>query len=118
MSIAHHLPLYHYFSSQLNNIGRLILSSDIRQCYQQNRFTFGDAINTAKDQVGRCLTDKANEAKAIFESARNNIQSAYDNIGNGAAMMAECNQLTIEFPSPAGVVAKAACLQEVNAIYT
>lgn len=56
-----------------------------------------------------------NEGKSIIESARNNIQSAFDNIANGAQMIAECNRITSEFPSAAGIVAKAACFQEVKA---
>lgn len=68
--------------------------------------------------MGQCVTDKLNEGKSIIESARNNIQSAFDNIANGAQMMAECNKITLEFPSAAGIVAKAACLQEVYALFT
>lgn len=101
------------FIPQLNGIERSGLSSEIRQCYQLNKFSFGDAIGTAKNTAMQCITDKFNEGKTIVDNAINNIRSAIEDINGGAKLIAECSQFTIQFPSVAGLVAKVTCLSKV-----
>lgn len=96
----------------------MIFSSDIRQCYQLNKFTFGDAISTAKTTAMQCITNKVNQGKTIVETAIANIQSAAQGITSGTQLLAECRQYVSLFPSPAGFVAKAACLSQVNPFYS
>lgn len=102
------------FIPQLNSIERLGLStSSIRQCYQLNKFSFGDAINTAKSTALQCINDKFNESKTIVENAINNIQAAVQDVAGGAQLIVQCSQYTIQFPSIAGLVAKVTCLSQV-----
>ncbi|XP_055325055.1 uncharacterized protein LOC129579223 [Sitodiplosis mosellana] len=97
--------------NDLNGIERsLSLSSGIRQCYQLNKFSFSDAIGTAKNTAIQCITDKFNEGKTIVDNAINNIRSAVQDINGGAQLIAECSQFTVGFPSVAGLVAKVTCL--------
>lgn len=79
-----------------------------------NKFTFGDAINTAKTAAMQCITNKVNQGKAIVETAIANIQSAANSLTSGTQLLAECRQYVTLFPSPAGFVAKAACLSQVQ----
>lgn len=102
------------FILQLKSIERMGLSTGIRQCYQLNKFTFGDAIDTAKNTAMQCINDKVNEGKTIVDNALNNIQSAAQDIRGGAQLIAECTQFTITFPSMAGLVAKVTCLTKVR----
>lgn len=106
-----------FFSSlfqQLNSIERLFgLSANARQCYQLNKFSFNDAINTAKSTAMQCINDKFNEGKTIADNAINNIRTAVQDVSNGAQLIAECRQFTVEFPSVAGFVAKVTCLSQV-----
>lgn len=92
----------------------MILSSDVRQCYQLNKFAFGDAINTAKATAMQCITNKVNQGKTIVETAIVNIQLAANSITSGTQLLAECRQYVSLFPSPAGFVAKTACLSQVR----
>lgn len=102
------------FIPQLNSIERLGLStSNIRQCYQLNKFSFNDAINTAKSTAMQCINDKFNEGKTIVDNAIKDIQNTVQDVANGAQLMAECAQFTIQFPSVAGLVAKVTCLSQV-----
>lgn len=102
------------FIPQLNSIERLGLStSNIRQCYQLNKFTFSDAINTAKSTAMQCISNKINEGKTIVDNAINDIQSAVQDVAGGAQLMAECARFTIQFPSVAGLVARVTCLSQV-----
>lgn len=83
-----------------------------------NKFTFSDALNTARSIATQCITDKFNEGKATIENAINNIQSAVNDIGNGAKAIVECKQFLIAFPSVAGSVAKITCLGQVKKLET
>ncbi|XP_031636328.1 uncharacterized protein LOC116349162 [Contarinia nasturtii] len=96
--------------NDLNGVERFGLSSNIRQCYQLNKFTFGDAIGTARTTAMQCINDKFNEGKTIMDKAINNIRTAAEDINGGAQLIAECSQFTIGFPSVAGLVAKVTCL--------
>lgn len=91
-----------------------ILSPEIRQCYQLNKFTFVDALNIARVTAMQCITDKVNEGKTIIDNAINNIESAAQDIGNGAHAIVECKQFLTSFPSVAGAVAKVTCLSQVE----
>lgn len=97
----------------MNGIERFGLASNIRQCYQSNKFTFSDAIGTAKTTAIQCINDKINEGKTIVDNAINNIRTAAQDISGGAQLIAECSQFTIELPSVAGLVAKVTCLSKV-----
>lgn len=101
------------FTPQLNAIERFGLSANIRQCYQLNKFSFGDAIGTAKNTAIQCITDKFNEGKTIMDKAIDDIRSAVQDISGGAQLIAECNQFTVGFPSMAGLIAKVTCLSKV-----
>lgn len=100
---------------QLNDIERLLgLSANIRQCYQLNKFSFGDAIGTAKSTAMQCINNKFDEGKTILDNAINNIRSAAQDISDGAQLIAECSQFTVAFPSVAGLLAKVTCLGKVR----
>lgn len=102
------------FISQLNGIERSLgLSANVRQCYELNKFSFDDAMNTAKSTAMQCINDKCNEGKTIADNAINNIRTAVQDVSNGAQLIAECRQFTITFPSVAGFVAKVTCLSQV-----
>lgn len=101
------------FISQLNSIERFGVSADIRQCYQLNKFSFGDAMNTAKSTALQCINDKFNEGKTIVDNAINDIRTTIQDVSGAAQMISECRQFTITFPSIAGLVAKVACLSQV-----
>lgn len=103
------------FILQLIGIERsLSLSNGIRQCYQLNKFSFSDAMGTAKNTAIKCINDKVDEGKTILDNAINNIRSAIQDISDGAQLIAECSQFTVGFPSAAGLVAKVTCLSKVN----
>lgn len=102
--------------TQLNNIGRLLTDQGVRQCYQQNSFSFTDAINTARNQVKQCVDDKINEVRTIVENGISNIANAISDTNNVAQLLANCNQLTLSYPSVAGLIAKGACLNSVIAL--
>lgn len=112
----HHLIriFFGFKSHQLNNIGRFGLSSDVLKCYELNKFSFGDALNTAKNTAMQCINEKVNEGRTIADNAINDIQTAIQNITGGAQLMAQCSQYTVQFPSMAGLVAKVTCLGQVN----
>lgn len=95
-------------------MGRFGLADDVRQCYELNKFSFGDALNTAKNTAMQCINDKINEGKTIADNAINDIQTAIQNITGGAQLMAQCSQYTVQFPSMAGLVAKVTCLGQVK----
>lgn len=115
---SHLITQYNLFYNlfQLNNIGQTILSYDIRNCYQNNKFSFSDAINTAKAQATQCLVDKFNQAQSIVQNGRGNIENAFSNLANVGQILSECGQLTSLYPSAAGVAAKGACLNKVFSI--
>lgn len=94
-------------------MARSILSSDVRQCYELNKFTFADAMNTAKSTAMQCITDKINQGKTIADNAIKDIRNTVQDIRNAGQIIAECRQYSISFPSIAGVVAKIACLSQV-----
>lgn len=101
------------FFSQLNNLGNLIFSQTIRQCYQRNSFSFSNAINTAKSTASQCISDKIDQANSIIQQARSDIGTAIQNIANGYQLISQCSQISSQYPSVAGVLARTACLQEV-----
>lgn len=102
------------FISQLNGIERSLgLSANVRQCYELNKFSFDDAMNTAKSTAMQCINNKFNEGKTIADNAINNIRTAVQDVSNGAQLIAECRQFTITFPSVAGFVAKVTCFSQV-----
>lgn len=94
-------------------MARSILSNDIRQCYELNKFTFSDAINTARTTAMQCITDKLNQGKMIADNAIKDIRTVIQDIRSAGQMIAECRQFLISFPSVAGAVAKVACLSQV-----
>lgn len=93
------------------------IPSNIRQCYELNKFTFTDAMNTARSTAMQCIRDKINQGKTIVENAVNNIQSAAQDMSNGSQLISQCQQYLSSFPSSAGVVAKVACLTQVYSFY-
>lgn len=97
----------------MNNIGRTILSNSVRNCYENNKFSFSDAINTAKSQATQCLTDKFNQAQSTVQDGRSNIENAFNNLADVGQLLSQCAQLTSTYPSAAGIAAKGACLNQV-----
>lgn len=89
------------------------LSADAVQCYLSNKFTFGDAMNTARNTSLQCISDKMNQGKTILDNAINNIRTAAQNISNGAELISVCSQFTLTYPSMAGLIARATCLSQV-----
>lgn len=110
----HTLSIFFCLFPQLKSIESLGLSSDIRQCYLLNKFSFGDAINTAKSTAMQCISDKMNEGKTIVDNAINDIQAAARDVSNGAQLITQCREFTVTFPSVAGLVAKVTCLSQVS----
>lgn len=109
-----HTQKYSAFFLQLNNIGRTLSTQTLRDCYQTNKFTFSDAIGTARNETLQCMKDKYDEVNEIVDNGRMNITNAVANVQNVAEMIGVCNKLTIMYPSLAGLVAKGACLNAVG----
>lgn len=70
-------------------------------------------MNTARSTAMQCITDKINQGKTIVDNAINNIQSAAQDVSNGSQLISQCQQHLLSFPSPAGIIARVACLTQV-----
>lgn len=88
------------------------MTSDISKCYSQYKFSFGDAINTAKTTALQCINEKMDEGKRIVDNAINDIKQTAQDVGDSAVLMALCNQYPIT--SVASLVAKVSCLGQVS----
>lgn len=64
--------------------------------------------------AGQCLSNKVNEAKSIVEDFRYSITNAVDNVKDVSKQIAQCQLLANLYPSIAGLIAKASCLNIVS----
>ncbi len=64
--------------------------------------------------AGQCLTNKINEAKSIAQDFKNSITDAVANFRDVAGQITQCRILANLYPSIAGLIAKASCLNIVS----
>lgn len=86
----------------------------IQSCYNLYGFKFSDAISVSKMMSGQCLSKKINEAKSIAQDFRYSITNAVDNLKDVSKQVAQCQILANLYPSIAGLIAKASCLNIVS----
>lgn len=86
----------------------------IQNCYKLYGFKFSDAISISKTMAGQCLSNKINEAKNIVQDFRNSITNAVVNLRDVAGQIKQCQILANLYPSIAGLIAKASCLNIVS----
>lgn len=98
---------------QLSSIaGKLPMT--IQNCYKLYGFKFSDAISISKTMAGQCLSNKIDEAKSIVHDFRNSITNAVVNLRDVAGQIKQCQILANLYPSIAGLIAKASCLNIVS----
>lgn len=64
--------------------------------------------------AGQCLSNKINEAKSIVQDFRQSITNAVDNLKDVSKQVAQCQIFANLYPSIAGLIAKASCLNIVR----
>lgn len=88
------------------------MTANISDCYSKHKFSFGDALNTAKSTAMQCINDKVDQGKAIIRSAIDDIKTAAEDVADNARLMAQCSQF--EVSSVSTLVAKISCLSQVS----
>lgn len=86
----------------------------IQSCYNLYGFKFSDAISVSKMIAGQCLSNKITEAKSIVQDFRYSITNAVENVKDVTKEVAQCQILANLYPSIAGLIAKASCLNIVS----
>lgn len=86
----------------------------IQNCYNSYGFKFSDAISVSKMMAGQCLSNKINEAKSIAQDFRESFTNAIANLRDVTQQITQCQILANLYPSIAGLIAKASCLNIVS----
>ncbi|XP_037038443.1 uncharacterized protein LOC119075965 [Bradysia coprophila] len=99
-------------TSGLNDLSSMAskLPVTVQNCYNSYGFKFSDAITAARVTAGQCLANKINEVKSIVDDFRTSITDAVANVRDVGEQLGQCRILANLYPSIAGLIAKASCL--------